>query len=349
MQFGLDSVSKDEHESLRGWLPIDAVVREGRPGLLWMDMRDVHLSEPFFQQTVARLRAQLPERREKFTEFDAVLQLEKISKRVEPTGFIFHASRCGSTLVANVCRALDDAVVVSEANAIDKLAGRFTTDTKGERARELLYSVLLRGVVGAFAQSRLGNERRFFVKFSCCSVLYLSHIRRIWPAVPILFLYRDPTETIVSNLSNVPEWILDPDRRLLLAMLKCSAEELALMSQEELCARAIASFYESASNLAKGKMMLLNYNQLSLSVLLSVVKFFGVSPANQELDAITRVSLRYSKDVTSERAFVADADTKQMRASELVRLMSERWAVEPYRRLEQMRTEVSDSAAAGTS
>jgi hypothetical protein len=337
-------------ESLQGWLPIDAVVRDGRPGLLWLDMPEVHFTEPFFQQTVTRVQQEHPGRREKFTEFDAVLQLEKISARVPPTGFIFHSSRCGSTLLANVCRALNDSIVISEARAIDKLAGRFTTDTKGEPTRELLYSVVLRGLVGAFAQKRFGSERRFFVKFSCCSVVQLVHIRRIWPDVPFLFLYREPTETIVSNLANVPEWLTDPDRRLLLAMLNCSAAALALLSPEELCARAISTFYDYAGNLAQGRMMLLNYNQLSLSVLLSVIKFFGVNPTAEELDAIERVSRRYSKDATSERAFVADAEEKQLQASELVRLVSERWASESYSRLEELRrrTEVSGSAAAGT-
>ena len=338
----------EELKSLSGWLPIDAVVRDGSPGLLWLDMHDVQLAEPFFQQTVARVQAETS-RSETFTEFPVVLQLEKLRPRVEPAGFIFHSSRCGSTLVANVCRALRDAIVVSEANAIEKVAGRFTTDTDKDPVRELLYSVLLRAVVGAFAQKQFGNERRFVVKFSCCSVVQLAHIRRIWPAIPILFLYRDPTETIVSNLQNVPEWLTDPDRRLLLAMLNCSAEELASLSQEELCARAIGSFFESARPLAQGPMMLLNYNQLSLPVLLSVVKFFGLNPVAQELEAVERVSRRYSKDASSERAFVADAHDKQERASELVRLMSERWAIEPYHKLEEMRrqTEVSGSAAAG--
>jgi hypothetical protein len=81
-----------------------------------------------------------------------------------------------------------------------------------------------------------------------------------------------------------------------------------------------------------------------------VVKFFGIDPVAKERDAIEQVSRRYSKDANSERAFAADADDKQLRASEQVRLMAERWAVQPYRSLEELRrqTEASGSAAAGT-
>ena len=91
-----------------GFLPVDAVVVDGRPGLQWMDMSGVSLAEPFFQQTVERLRAD--GRRELFTEFDVLLELEKQLDSVQPTGFIFHSSRCGSTLVANACRAINNSL-----------------------------------------------------------------------------------------------------------------------------------------------------------------------------------------------------------------------------------------------
>src|SRR6187397_2036661 len=113
---------------LKGWLPVDAVVVEGRPGLWWMEMSGVSLTEPFFQQTVARAKADGTDRVELFTEFDVLLQLEQSLESVAPSGFIFHSSRCGSTLVANTCRAIAGSIVLSEANAIDKLIARFITD-----------------------------------------------------------------------------------------------------------------------------------------------------------------------------------------------------------------------------
>jgi hypothetical protein len=62
---------------LKGWLPVDAVVVEGRPGLRWMEMSGVSLAEPFFQQTVERAKANGQRRGELFTEFDVLLQLEQ--------------------------------------------------------------------------------------------------------------------------------------------------------------------------------------------------------------------------------------------------------------------------------
>ena len=314
---------------LNGWLPVDAVVVEGRPGLLWMEMSGVGLTEPFFQQTVERVKKE--NRAERFTEFDVLLQLEQQLESVPPTGFIFHSSRCGSTLVANACRAISGSIVLSEANAIDKLIARFITDTDNP-VNESLYSVFLRGVVHALAQRRIGNERHLFIKFACCSFAQIERIKRIWPNVPWLFLYRDPVETIVSNMRDVPPWLIDDDHRVLSSIIGDDAGEMSL---EELCARTIGSLYSTAYNLANGNSMLLNYNQLSVPVIASVLNFFKVSPSTEELETIVRMSGVYSKEASGTRAFVADTDTKQKLASDLVREMSEQWAGEPYRLLEQ--------------
>lgn len=315
-------------------MPIDAVVVDGRPGLKWMDLAlpgtGVTFSEPFFQQTIDRVRAGDPERREVFTEFDALLQLEKLLPRVEPTGFIFHSSRCGSTLVANACRSLTDSIVLSEAAPIDKLVARFITDAADDAVKQSIYSVLLRAVVNTFARHK--KEARLFVKFACCSVSQLERIKRIWPRVPWVFLYRDPIETIVSNITSVPPWLLDKDRRVLAHITKTSPEEVSQMSLEELCARSIGSFYSTAHRLANGNGMLLNYSQLSVS---AILKFFEVDASPEELERIAGGSRTYSKEASGTREFVPDADAKQRFASDLVREVAERWAIGPYHLLEQ--------------
>ena len=324
-------MNADQSTDLKGWLPVDAVVVEGRPGLVWMEMSGVELTEPFFQQTVERGRRE--GRAERFTEFDVLLQVEKQIESVEPIGFIFHSSRCGSTLVANACRAVSNSIILSEANAIDALIARFITDADNP-VKESLYSVFLRGVVHALAQRRTGKEQHLFIKFACCSFAQLERIRRIWPNVPWLFLYRDPVETIVSNMKDVPPWLIDNDRRVLSSIIGSDTSEMSL---EELCARTIGSLYSTAYKLANTNSMLLNYNQLSVPVIAQVLNFFNVSLSSEEFETIARTSGVYSKEVSGTRAFIADNEKKQKLASDLVRQMSERWASGPYRLLEQKR------------
>ena len=320
----------------RGWMPVDAVVENGRPGLAWMDMSGVRLAEPFFQQTVDRLKSQRPNPGEVFTEFDTLIQLEKQFDSVSPSGFIFHSSRCGSTLLANACRALDGAIVLSEPPAVDKLIARFITDVD-QPAKEALYSIFLRAAVTALGQKRFGDERHLFMKFACCSVSQIERIRRIWPNVPWVFLYRDPVETIVSNMQNLPSWLQDEDHRVLASIIEKPTSEVAAMSPEELCARALGSFFSTAHRVANDRALLLNYSQLSLTEIANVLEFFGVKPAAAEMETIARQTQKYSKAASGERAFVADAEAKQSAATNLVREMAARWANSSYQLLEQNR------------
>ena len=323
--------------NLKGWMPVDAVVVDGRPGLAWLDMAGVDLAEPFFQQTVDRLKSEHPERREVFTEFDTLVQLEKSFDSIAPTGFIFHSSRCGSTLLANACRAIDGSIVLSEAPAIDKLIARFITDVDEHGTKAKLYSIFLRAAMRALGQRRNGNEQRLFVKFACCSVSQIERIRRIWPEVPWVFLYRDPIETIVSNIQNVPAWLQDDDHRVLASIINTSTEAVAAMSIEELCARSIGSFFSTAYRVANDRALLLNYNQLSLAEITNALNFFGVRPAAAEMETIAHQSQTYSKSLSGDRAFVADTNAKQRAASQLVHEVAQRWANEPYKLLEQKR------------
>ena len=317
-----------------GWIPVDAVVVDGRPGLMWMQLADVSFTEPFFQQTIDRVRAEDPEREQRFTEFDALLQLDKDLPRIDPAGFIFHSSRCGSTLLANACRLLPNSIVLSEPNAIDKLVVRFITDAHNP-VKESLYSVFLRAVVNALSQHGNSSEQRVVIKFSCCSVSELVRIRRIWPRVPWVFLYRDPVETIVSNMTNPPAWLLDEDHRVLAHITGTSPAAIAEMSLEERCARSIGSFFSTAHTLANDNSMLLNYNQLSSPSISGILNFFKLRPSAGELERISSGTRSYSKEVSATREFVPDTEAKQKLASKLVREVAERWAMQPYYLLEE--------------
>lgn len=331
-------------EELQGWLPVDAFVEGGRPLLKWLDMRGVRLSEPLFEQTVARVKAERPEATELLTDFDALLQLEKTADALGPDGFIFHSSRCGSTLVSNACRALEGAVVVSEAAPVDKLVWPYLAHDGGALA--LLRRAFLRAAVRLLGQRRFGDERRFFVKFSCCSVLRLSFIRSVWPEVPWVFVHRDPVEVMVSNLRRLPEWMRAGEQPALAAALTGLGEgEAARLSGEEFCARALGNFYEAAAGEAGPRALLPGYEELSAEGLLEVVRFFGVEPGAAEAERVRAVTRLYAKDAAAARPFEPDGAEKRAAASARVREQSERWAAGPYRRLLSRAAATAEAAA----
>ena len=320
---------------LEGWLPIDAVVRQGTPGLLWLDMRGVKFEEPFFADTVARRVSELVPSSEVFTDFDALLQIESKHTLTPPRGLIFHASRCGSTAIANAIKTLDQTSVFCEPYAVDKLVGRLFTDVQDHR-KELLYSILIRAAVGVLGQHN--GPVDYFVKFSAASGFQLERLRKIWPSVPWVFVYRDPVEIIVSNLRDLPSWLNHhEDKRMAALLAGLEVDELGRVSSEEFCARVLGRLFKVVTDNLSGNTLLLNYREFSEQRVIELIKAFGLDVSTEERNRIAISLGKYAKDGTRQRAFVHDSATKQTAASDEVRLASTTWANDSYQRLEELR------------
>jgi len=326
-------VPRTSPEQLKSWLPVDAIIEEGRPALAWMDFSEVVLAEPFFHETVERLSA-IQKHSTQITELEALLQLEKISDHLPPTAFIFHSSRCGSTLLANACRALDGSIVVGEAPVIDKLVSRFFTDAGPDSGKELLYLVLVKAAISAFGQRRLGNERYFFVKFACTSSLQMSRLRRIFPTVPFVFLYRDPVEVMVSNVRSVPQWMRpESNPAAAAAIVDVGVNQVDAIGAAEFCARALGRFFSEADSNRDLNTRLINYNQLSPELIVELIRSFGIEPSVRETGTIEKVTRLYSKDPNRTQTFVSDSESKKSSASPLIVEMARKWAMRSYERL----------------
>ena len=89
-----------------GWVPVDMGwdsqdTLSGIRRIAWMDCGGVTFTEPFFLQTVARLRTPSERRTVVTTALEAIVSRFGPSFHFNPAGLIFHVSRCGSTALAN--------------------------------------------------------------------------------------------------------------------------------------------------------------------------------------------------------------------------------------------------------
>jgi hypothetical protein len=323
-------MSAAEVDELRSYLPVDAVIRDGRPQIEWLKMAHVEFREPFFHQTVERVRGS---NQSVFTDLDALLKVAKRARSLQPTGLIFHISRCGSTVVANACRALDSTRVIAEAPVIDKLVSRLFTDAEAGSSKELIYLSLVRAAVQALTRDQSDLSGRYFVKFSSTSILHIKSLRRVWPDVPFLILFRDPIEVTVSNLRNHPQWMnADSNPEAAAAIVGVDVDRLSRITDEEFCARALGQYYAAAASIAGDRLTrVVDYNQLSLQTLIDILHFFGVTPLQNEMAAIEQSLLTHSKDPT--RSFSPDSVDKKASASRAVIEAVEKWALPSYEHL----------------
>jgi hypothetical protein len=227
--------------------------------------------------------------------------------------------------------ALARNVVISEAGPIDSvLRAKFREASLTDEER----TDWLRWIVSALGQRRAGDEKHLFIKFDSWSVMDFPLIRRAYPAVPWVFLYRNPVEVLVSQLGHrgahmVPGGI-EPEH------FGMKLDEVIQMPPEEYCARVLARICEAAlqnHQIFPGKMI--NYDQLPEAVWTGVADFFGVEVSDADMATFRLVAKVDAKN--PGLGFESDSQAKRNKASETARVTAAGWLAPLYEQLETAR------------
>jgi len=307
------------------WVPLRLVSAPHGVLVDWMYLGEDRFREPFFEQTAARLLqhpANLLFRHK--TEMRLLGEVYQSHRVPAPKGFIFHLSRCGSTLISQMLAANERNHVVSEARPIDQVVRAAVPES--------MRIDWLRWMLNAFGRARPGTD--LFVKFDAWHVLDLRLILQAFPEVPWIFVYRDPVEVMVSQrrergVQMVPG-MLDP------VMFGLDPRELWITRLDEYCARVLARLCESAlEHHTLGGGMLLNFSELPGAVESQVVPFFGARRSESEL-ALMREAAQFDAKRPG-LPFEHDTATKQAEADLEIRELAEKIAGPAYARLEKER------------
>ena len=168
------------------WAPIRVFWQGNRPYVDWCYMDTDRFVHPFFDITIQR-RLQDPFSLlfQYQSPADELAELNIVQPGLRPSGFIFHMSRCGSTLISQMLAALPQNIVISEASPIDSLLRANFVDPSISDERRIGW---LRGIIGALGRKRFSDEAHYFIKFDSWHTLYLELIHRAFPEVPWIFL-----------------------------------------------------------------------------------------------------------------------------------------------------------------
>jgi hypothetical protein len=315
------------------WIPARCVPAHTRSTVTWMNFAGRSFDDPFFDQTVRRLDGALEQ-------YESDLRHEpeiEPGASLEPTAFIFHMSRCGSTLFSNSLRALDDAIVISEAQPCNAALTPYSehvwpfepAEWPAERDR------LLRRFVACLGQRLKGSERRLFFKFSSWNTVRMGIIRALWPATPWIFLSRDPVEVMVSNLASNTGWMTLKDSpaqtRALFGWRDADSSE---MSPEEYCARVLGQFCWTAKSLKGPRDLVLDYRDLNLTKVIRVLGMLNIQPSPEETARMAPQFGIYAKDPHQARAFEEDSAHKRKQATAYQQEMASKWAYPAYQGLQ---------------
>jgi hypothetical protein len=170
--------------TLDGWVPVSA----SESDVHWRLLPGHCFTDPFFEDTVRRHHG-APAR---LTSWEEAERWIGECPGLQPAGLVYHMSRCGSTLVAQMLAAVAENRVMAEPPVLDDVL------RQGSGSR-------LRTIVHALGQAAQG-ETRFFLKVDCWHIGHYETMRAAFPKTPAVFLYRHPLEVLVSQMRNPGEW-----------------------------------------------------------------------------------------------------------------------------------------------
>lgn len=308
--------------ALRGFLPFQVIRDEGANLLAWCKFGDVPLEAPFFIRDIFR-RPFLPDSQFVTTTMDTLLEAEESLRGLQPNGFIFHMSACGSTLLANMLRAIPCNISLGEPNVLyDLLAFN-------RNSEDVIR--LFRGCVNALGQRRLGVEENYIIKFGSASTLFLPQIIEAFPEVPRVFLYRNPVEVLVSNMKMpTQEWLFESEVTGLDSTVMTERNTVL-----ENCAAALRRSIEAFLDHSRDNHLIANYSQFSPRLLERILNFFSISASPADMDLMLSVGNRHAHG--RESSFEPDTDKKQSLASERLREVAQEYLFDLYEKLEGMR------------
>jgi hypothetical protein len=285
-------------------------------------MRGEHFNLPFSEEDFRR-RMKCSSGNTRVTKIEALEAVEEVAKGISPSGFVFHISRCGSTLLRHFLGEVRGSLVVSEPPFMSEALSDEPAATVRRRVQ---------GGIKALGRSYTGLESRFFIKFQSPHTGKLDVFISCFPDVPTLYLYRDPMEVFQKVvLGGGSGWLAmksNADRAAQFVGLDPAL--INTMSLDEYAARVIGRHYEIAAEQSPRGLALLNYRNLTRpKCIRKVLDFFGLNVSDEEFERV--LALR------GKNAKLPRKDYSERRMNELStrqRDLVETWATVPYERLE---------------
>lgn len=307
--------------NLQGWLPIG--IRRSDPGwrVDWCWFGDQPLHQPFFRDAVDQaLRLPFNQALRRETPLAALDEWRARCPGLAPSALVFHASRCGSTLISQMLAQLDSHIVVSEPPPLDTLL-------RAELPPEIRLRAI-QGLLSAYGQVRCPGQSRLVIKLDAWNIGELALLRQCFPATPWLFVYRDPLEIAVSHLRR-------PGMHMVPGMIGPSVLDAGgCTDRESFIARRLGRLLQRGLDGAREfNGLLVNYQELPAAMGGWLGDFFALTTAQRR--AAFACTQRHAKQ--PDQAFQDDVADKRQAATPALVEQVQRWARGPYERLERRR------------
>ena len=283
--------------------------------ILWADIGDYPLREWQFIYTIKHL-AEADAIGTTFTsDFDILDDDAVCADGIYPTGFIFHVSRCGSTLVAKAVARAEHNIVINQGGPLQRgFWSQVTDDWRHDLEPTPQNLARFRRLVLAMSRKRRPDQTTSFVKFISWNVLYLDFISQAFPDVPSVFLYRDPVEVIASVMKETTAALVSKGGRQAGFLVGDRTADTATMTDIEYLARCYANYFKTALSAVHHGIHLVNYTDITPATFPAILgRGLDAKIPEDEMSIMLEQFRFHSKD--DEDATKFEPDTEQKIAS----------------------------------
>lgn len=278
------------------WAPADYDPK--RRVLEWMSAAEKPI-HPFYSEHISAVRGQLLSALIKpKTALLPALNLSGLVKQVQPAGFIFHLSRCGSTLVSRSFAGLPKCRVLSESPLLTQvLLDRSLSDI--QRRAALTFCIDTQGQL-------FHPEQHLLIKWNAWDLQFWPLILSLYPQVPVLLLLRDPVEILASQQKSAGYHMVRQPSRPLFRELSVPEEESILEYQCKVL-RLLLGYGLDMSQ--RSQVMVVDYQELLPVIANKIANWFSLDLSQEECNQVEQCQLIHSK--TAMQPFMADSQFKQ--------------------------------------
>lgn len=269
--------------ALREWLPYKLFYHDNQPACEWLYLDEHPFTAPFFDDTISecRCRESNYNRPKVISSLDILPQWADAIDHVQPSAFIFHVSRCGSTLLSQFLSLDRKHIVLSEAPFLDQLL-RIPFDNRYDMVS--LSREWFQAALPFYAQKRNGAEQHLFIKTDCWHIFFYERLRKLYPDTPFILLYRSPDEVLRSQqkkrgMQAVPG-IVQP----VIMGMRMEEGDPALSNLDLYFSRVLEKILEAFVGVYKNdhRTLLVNYSEGMVNVLQKLMDFSNI-PLTDEL------------------------------------------------------------------
>jgi hypothetical protein len=258
-----------------------------------------HAIEPFHDEYISRCRQLLFNQLiQPCCSLDVVRQQGEGCAAVQPAGFIFHLSRCGSTLVSGCLSELDSTCVFSESPLL--------TELLLDKNLSVIEQQCLLGTFINLQAAAFPDRPNMIIKWNAWDIFQWELIRGLYPQVPVIFLVRDPVEILASHQRLAGRHMAgDPGLAGVNPIFSFRKESL-LAWRSKLVAALLG---EMNQFIGDPLVMRVDYSDLDANRIREIGHHFSVFPTDGSLQKITWRLQFHSK--TPDVAFTNDSHGKQ--------------------------------------